>query len=208
MAGRPRLFDEQVALEEAMQLFWRHGYEGTSMSQLRAAMGLSSASLYHAFESKERLFGRVIEYYVSLPGSVVSTIAASDDLSAREALTRLLHRSIDEQFDPSHPRGCLVALAATVGPEDRGSRAGQAVAAQRERDYQAIGSLARRAVEEAGEEEAGQVGAAAEGTVEVTGESLARLVHGFILALATQTHDDTPAEQLHAAADALSALWA
>lgn len=203
MAGRPRLFDEQVALEEAMQLFWRQGYEGTSMSQLRAAMGLSSASLYHAFESKERLFGRVIEHYVSRPGSVVSVIAASGDLPAEEALTRLLHRSIDEQFDPSHPRGCLVALAATVGPEDRGTQAGQTVAAQRERDYRAIASLTRRVLPAATGREA-----ATGATAGLTSESLARLVHGFILALATQTHDDTPAEQLHAAADALSALWA
>lgn len=195
MAGRPRLFDEQVALEEAMQLFWRQGYEGTSMSQLRAAMSLSSASLYHAFESKERLFASVIEHYVSRPGSVVSIVSASGDLPAGEALSNLLHRSIDEQFDDSHPRGCLVALAATVGPQDRGTEAGQTVAIQRERDYRAIESLTRRAFDE---------GAPASA---VSSDSLARLIHGFILALATQTHDETPAGELHAAAEALSGLW-
>ncbi|WP_313818190.1 TetR/AcrR family transcriptional regulator [Citricoccus sp.] len=195
VVGRPRLFEEQAALEEAMQLFWRQGYEGTSMSQLREAMGLSSASLYHAFGSKERLFGRVIEHYVSRPGSVVSTISASHAVPAGEALTQLLHRSIDEQFDDSHPRGCLVALAATVGPQDRGTEPGRIVADQRARDYDAIAALTKRAFDEG-------VPAAA-----VTSDALARLIHGFILALATQTHDESPAEDLHAAADALSTLW-
>jgi len=193
MAGRPRLFEEQAALEAAMQLFWRQGYEGTSMSQLRAAMGLSSASLYQAFGSKEQLFARVIDHYVSRPGSVVSLVAASGDLPANEALTMLLHRSIDEQLDDSHPPGCIVALAATVGPEGHGTQAGQVVALQRQRDFRAIESLTRRVV--------------AEGWASMNAESLATLVHGFILALATQTHDGTPARQLHAAADAASVLW-
>lgn len=178
-----------------MQLFWRQGYEGTSMIQLREAMGLSSASLYHAFGSKERLFGRVIEHYVSRPGSVVSIVSASHSVPAGEALMQLLHRSIDEQFDDSHPRGCLVALAATVGPQDRGTEPGRTVADQRERDYEAIAALTRRAFDEGVPAAAG------------TSDSLARLIHGFILALATQTHDDTPPEDLHAAADVLSGLW-
>ena len=55
-AGRPREFDYERAVDTALALFWEHGYEGTSLSRLRDAMGVSSASFYSAFGSKEQLF--------------------------------------------------------------------------------------------------------------------------------------------------------
>ena len=58
MAGRPREFDREVALRKAEQVFWQRGYEGTSMSDLVAALGIASARIYAAFGSKENLFGR------------------------------------------------------------------------------------------------------------------------------------------------------
>ncbi|MGV0800422.1 helix-turn-helix domain-containing protein, partial [Mycolicibacterium elephantis] len=54
--GRPRTFDRTEALEHAMEVFWQHGYEGASMSDLTASMGINSPSLYAAFGSKEQLF--------------------------------------------------------------------------------------------------------------------------------------------------------
>lgn len=195
MAGRPRLFDEARALEAAMQLFWRQGYEGTSLAQLRTGMGLSSASLYNAFASKEGLFQRVIEHYVSRPGSVQSLVGSSQHLPAAEALTVLLHRSIDEQLDASHPPGCLVALSATVGPGDAGSTASRIVAGQRGRDRQAIDGLIQRAAKEGALPQAVPPGAAA------------FLVHTFILGIATQIHDGAKPQELHAAADMLARLW-
>ena len=58
--GRPRGFDRDKALRRAMELFWRHGYEGVSMADLTAAMGIAAPSLYAAFSSKEALFRAVI----------------------------------------------------------------------------------------------------------------------------------------------------
>jgi TetR/AcrR family transcriptional regulator, copper-responsive repressor len=63
--GRPREFDLEEALATALQLFWEHGYESTSLAQLRSALGISSASFYNAFSSKEDLFKKVVERYAN-----------------------------------------------------------------------------------------------------------------------------------------------
>ena len=73
--GRPRTFVEEEVLDAAMQVFWRHGYEASSIAQLRAATGLSSASLYGAFGSKEGLFERAIEHYITGPGRVSELVS-------------------------------------------------------------------------------------------------------------------------------------
>ena len=54
--GRPRAFDTDLALDQAMQLFWRKGFLGTSLSDLTEAMGINRPSLYAAFGNKEALF--------------------------------------------------------------------------------------------------------------------------------------------------------
>jgi len=64
MVGRPRDFDEADALESATELFWRRGYESTSMSDLLEHMSINRQSLYNTFGGKEQLFHRVLDHYV------------------------------------------------------------------------------------------------------------------------------------------------
>ncbi|MFV9452734.1 TetR/AcrR family transcriptional regulator [Rhodococcus sp. NM-2] len=189
-AGRPRQFDEAQVLESAMLLFWEQGYESTSLAQLRGATGLSSASVYNAFGSKEGLFERAIAHYVARPGSVQS-LTANEDASPRDVLAHLLHTSVDTQADPTHPGGCLIALAATVIPSEVGSQPAMIVAAQRRRDQHAI----RKCVERAA-----SAGALPQQTPV---EALTVLIHTFILGLSIQVRDGVPTSQLHEAADAL-----
>jgi AcrR family transcriptional regulator len=61
--GRPRTFCTTQALNSAMQVFWRQGYEGASIAELRKAIGINSPSLYAAFGSKKELFYRVLAHY-------------------------------------------------------------------------------------------------------------------------------------------------
>jgi AcrR family transcriptional regulator len=61
--ARPREFDEDEVLQAALRLFWEKGNEGTSLSDLMAATGLTKSSHYKAFDSKEALFWRVVERY-------------------------------------------------------------------------------------------------------------------------------------------------
>ena len=194
-AGRPRAFDVEAVLEAAMLLFWEQGYEATSLSQLRAATGLSSASLYGAFGSKEGLFKQVVEHYMKGPGGAVDVID-DETVSPREAVAGLLHRSIDMQADSSHPTGCLVALSGTMrapGEEHAGVRA--AVAARREADRVRIRACVERGI------------AAGELDADADVDGVTTMIHSFLLGFSTQLRDGVAAATLHAAVEVLLLNW-
>ena len=89
MAGRPREFDRDLALQQAMLAFWQHGYEGTSMADLVAATGLASARLYAAFGSKEDLFREAVARYEEGDGAFAEkALQAGDVRSAVEHMLR------------------------------------------------------------------------------------------------------------------------
>lgn len=61
--GRPRAFNKDSALDIALKIFWRHGYEGTSVAMLAQAMRINPPSLYAAFGNKEQLFAQAVARY-------------------------------------------------------------------------------------------------------------------------------------------------
>lgn len=108
--GRPRKFDRNKALEEAMFLFWKYGYEATSLSQLKVKMGnISSPSFYAAFESKEKLFKEACQYYVD-KYFIVAEPLWNEGLSTKVAIRKVLVQSLNMQYDKGHPLGCMVSL--------------------------------------------------------------------------------------------------
>ena len=104
-SGRPRTFDTEAALEAAMQLFWRKGYEGTSLAELTAAMGINPPSLYAAFGSKEALFRQAMDRYEQGPGGY--TPKALRAKTAREVAEQLLAGAVALHGTPENPKGCL-----------------------------------------------------------------------------------------------------
>jgi AcrR family transcriptional regulator len=104
--GRPRSFDVEQALEQAMQVFWRLGYEGASLAELTKAMGINSPSLYAAFGSKEGLFKAVLDHYATRREDCMAQVLAAP--TAREAAERLLFGLVDLATDPNEPPGCLL----------------------------------------------------------------------------------------------------
>ncbi|XSG73179.1 TetR/AcrR family transcriptional regulator [Herpetosiphon llansteffanensis] len=109
--GRPRTFDRQAALEAAMELFWRHGYEGTSIADLTAAMGFTPPTLYAAFGSKEDLYREVIQFFL-LRSERRRVEAALEQPSAYAVLRFYLYAAAENFTDPQTPAGCMVATAA------------------------------------------------------------------------------------------------
>lgn len=114
--GRPRTFDRTEALERAMEVFWQHGYEGASMSDLTAAMGINSPSLYAAFGSKEELFREAVARYDQTLGATAAA-ELRDRPTARDAVAAVLRHHARVFCDPGTPRGCMIVLAATTCTE-------------------------------------------------------------------------------------------
>lgn len=105
--GRPLEFDPEVALTAAMRLFWRRGYENTSMQDLLEAMHLSKSSLYQAFGGKQELFERCIARYSDfLVGQLRTALAESP--SGQMFIRQFLEGVLDEAHGECEARGCLV----------------------------------------------------------------------------------------------------
>lgn len=103
--GRPREFDTELALERAMEVFWRQGYEGTSLSDLTQALGITRPSLYAAFGNKEALFRRVLARYEARAGAYRPKALAAP--TAREVARQLLDGAAALHGDKANPAGCL-----------------------------------------------------------------------------------------------------
>ncbi|TKR30531.1 TetR/AcrR family transcriptional regulator [Luteimonas gilva] len=115
--GRPRSFDRDLALRQAMIVFWERGYEGASMEALTAAMGINRPSLYAAFGGKEALFREAVDLYERSEGGV-SGRALTDVPTARGAVEAMLRGNVDAYADPRTPSGCMIILAANLASTD------------------------------------------------------------------------------------------
>ncbi|WP_203976507.1 TetR/AcrR family transcriptional regulator [Planotetraspora silvatica] len=115
--GRPRGFDADAALDRALEVFWRQGYEGASLSDLTEAMGINKTSMYAAFGNKRELFGKALARYAEV-----------DMAYARQALAAPTARGVAETFlrenakavtTPDRPPGCLsIQGGLSCGPDN------------------------------------------------------------------------------------------
>lgn len=116
--GRPRGFNRDEAVITAMMLFWEHGFDSTSLAELRKGMGgISSASFYAAFESKDLLFKEVLARYLATFGDVSASLTDLS-LSSRTAIELTLRTSAKMQTEQTHPLGCLVVQSANTCSEE------------------------------------------------------------------------------------------
>jgi TetR/AcrR family transcriptional repressor of nem operon len=115
--ARPRLFDEDAALDAATAFFWDHGYKAASVRDLGRAMGLGPASLYNAFGDKHALFRRCLDRYLD-HGLRARMARLARDLPPREAVEAFLAEML--AVSRGDRRGCLMVNATLeTGAGDR-----------------------------------------------------------------------------------------
>src|SRR5271154_5098478 len=112
MAG-VRRFDREDVLDRAALVFWRDGFQATSIQDLEAATGLGRGSLYNAFGDKASLFRAVLSRYAETQGGPPLLHLADPDVLA--GLSRMLHEIAGRMGEPGRPRGCLITNTCVNG---------------------------------------------------------------------------------------------
>ena len=192
--GRPRGFDRDEAVQQAMWLFWEHGYEATSLTQLKTAMGgISAASFYAAFGSKEALFREAVDRYLATHGQVMAPLA-DPAIPPRAAVEQCLRASARMQTDSAHPLGCLVIMSTgTCSPENNHLQA--ALAAERDCNRAGLRACVQRAID-AGELRPG-----------TNALGLATVLDAFLIGLSVEARDQVSAASLDAGVTEVMRLW-
>ncbi|AOB32376.1 TetR family transcriptional regulator [Bordetella sp. H567] len=116
--GRPREFDEGQALDLAIQCFWEHGYEATSVRDLAEKMNLTTASVYNAFGDKRSLYRRSLEHYVDI--TVADRIRRLEgNMPPRQAIEAFFEELIERSVNDAAHKGCMLVNAALeMAPHD------------------------------------------------------------------------------------------
>ncbi|AJY75622.1 TetR/AcrR family transcriptional regulator [Paenibacillus beijingensis] len=115
---RPREFDEDKALKEAMNLFWEKGYEATSLSDLTSRMGIQRPSIYSAFGDKKALFEASLRKYTRSHASYVRANLQKSS-SVKEAFRSFFENIIVEKYEESFNFGCFcINTMVELAPHD------------------------------------------------------------------------------------------
>jgi TetR/AcrR family transcriptional repressor of nem operon len=117
--ARPKVFDPQLALAKALQVFWHQGYEGTSMQDLVTHMGISRSSLYDTFGDKRALFLAVLAYYEQeMTSQLLAPLRQPG--APRQQIQQVFQQAIDMALADNLRQGCLMCnTAVELGPHDR-----------------------------------------------------------------------------------------
>lgn len=191
-AGRPREFDVDDALDRAVEVFWRQGYEATSLTDLTTAMGINKPSLYAAFGNKEKLFRAALERYTEGPGSYAAR--AVEEPTARGVAEAFLRGTVEATTRPRSPHGCLGVQGALAASDD-GREVHDLLSAWRDGARASLELRFRRAVDE-GDLDPG-----------VDPARLARYVMTVSFGLAVQAASEVPAEELVGVVEQVMGHW-
>jgi AcrR family transcriptional regulator len=111
--GRPRNFDEREALDKATQVFWSKGYDGATIEDLVAGMGVGRPSLYAVFGDKRTLFLRVLKAYAERKGALAAKALLSPQ-SLRDSIAGFLRYAVESATKKGSAPGCLIVCVAPL----------------------------------------------------------------------------------------------
>jgi AcrR family transcriptional regulator len=189
--GRPRMFDPERVLDVAMRLFWAHGYDGVSISDLTAATGINRRSLYAEYGSKADLFRAAVRRYQAGPGEYAALALALP--TAWDTAYAMVHGAVDASSGTAGPHGCLLVQSALAAGDE--ATALHAELAQLRED--AVADLADRFT-------------AAQRVGELPGANpqvLARWIVAICQGLAVQANSGADRDELHEVADQALRAW-
>ena len=190
--GRPRAFDVNGALDRALDVFWRKGYEGASISDLTAAMGINPPSLYAAFGNKEELFRKALDLYVEMHDEFLRE--ALSRTKAKDGIAALLAKTVDALTDKSTPPGCLL-VQGIAGAGDHAQCIRDQLSARRAANEKMIRERLKRAKAE------GELPSSADPA------ALARFVATVMQGMAVQAAGGATRKELAAVAATALAAW-
>lgn len=181
-------------LDAAIPIFWRHGYEGTSIADLTTAMGVTPPTIYAAFGSKEELYRQVLARYTRSGDGQARVDAFIANPSAYQAIALYLRDTALDFASPKHPAGCLVSTA-TVHCATESKPAAEATAACRAK------SIALFAQKFTAAKKSGELPPKADPA------ALARFYGAVIQGMSVQACDGADAKMLKALVDTALAAW-
>ena len=111
--GRPRSFDERDAVEKAIQVFWSKGYDGVTIDDLVAGMGVGRPSLYAVFGDKRAIFLRVLRAYAERKGASAAKALLSPH-GLRDSIAGFLRYTVESATERGSARGCLLECVAPL----------------------------------------------------------------------------------------------
>ena len=111
--GRPRSFDERDALEKATQVYWSKGYDGVTIDDLVAGMGVGRPSLYAVFGDKRAIFLRVLQAYAEKKGALAAKALLSPH-TLRDSIAGFLRFAVESATEKGSARGCLMVCVAPL----------------------------------------------------------------------------------------------
>ena len=190
--GRPREFDCEQALSQALRIFWQRGYEGASMAELTSAMGITKPSLYAAFGNKESLFKKALDLYERDKMAYVGEALAAD--TCRGVAEHLLRGAVGMTTSTCDPRGCLGVISSVAcGAEAESIR--DEVTRRRSSSSQALIDRFVRAADE---------GDLNDG---IEPDALARYLMAVLQGLALQAGNGASRDELDQLVDTTLAVW-
>ena len=190
--GRPREFDIDQALSAALRVFWTKGYEGASLTDLTAAMGVTRPSLYAAFGNKESLFRKALDLYEREKLAYVGE--ALNAPTSREVAERLLRGALEMQTSECEPRGCLrVISSVSCSPEADSIR--EELMVRRRSSQNALCERMQRAQDE------GDLAA------DVNVEGLCNYLGAILQGMSVQAGSGATRAQLQSLVDTSLAMW-
>ena len=194
--GRPRNFDRDQAVEQALHLFWQHGYDATSLAQLKAGLGggISAPSFYAAFGSKEALFDECVQRYLATYARVTECLW-DENLLPRKAVETALRQSARMQCDDGHPKGCMVALGVMSAPSPENTRVADGLTQSRLRTREGIVACVERAIS------AGQL------PETINAPAMAAVFDSFLQGVSILARDNVPHAAIDAAITQLLLAW-